>query len=112
VAANNGLRALARPGRRPSPWLATPGKSRGAKATSRRTEGQEAAHVFRLIDKGMSLREIETRARVPPHRVRSLYREWTRSLEQGPARDERTLGDGVKLDALAVAAEQLFAHKR
>jgi hypothetical protein len=27
----------------------------------------------------MSLREIVTRARIPPYRVRSLYREWTRS---------------------------------
>jgi hypothetical protein len=106
------VEALARPGRRPSPWLASPGKSRGAKAgAARRTEGQEAAHVFRLIDKGMGLREIVVRARVPPHRVRALYREWARLLEQGPAPDEHALGDGPELDALAAAAEDLFAHK-
>ena len=106
------VEALARPGRRPSPWLASPGKSRGAKAgAARRTEGQEAAHVFRLLDQGMTLRDIVMRARVPPHRVRALYREWTRSLEEGPAADEHALGDGGELDALAAAAQDLFAHK-
>jgi hypothetical protein len=59
----------------------------------------------------MSLREIVTRARVPPHRVRSLYREWMRSLEEGPAPDDHALGDGAELDALAAAAEDLFAHR-
>jgi len=106
------VEALARPGRPPSPWLASPGKSRRAKAAvSRRTEGQEAAQVFRLLDQGVSLREIVMRARVAPHRVRALYREWTRSLEQGPAPDEHALGDGAELDVLAAAAEDLFASK-
>jgi hypothetical protein len=106
------VEALARPGRRPSPWLASRGKSRGASAaTLRRTEGQEAALVFRLIDRGVSLRDIVIRTRVPPHRVRVLYREWQRSLEDGPPRDEHTLGDGAELDALATAAEDLFARQ-
>lgn len=106
------VEALARPGRRPAPWLASPGKSRGAKTnTARRTEGQEAAQVFRLLDQGMSLREIVTRARVPPHRVRSLHREWTRSLEQGPPPEDHALGDGAELDALAAVAEDLFARE-
>src|SRR5579863_7354269 len=38
------VEALARPGRRPSPWLASPSKSRYGKGpASRRAEGQEAA---------------------------------------------------------------------
>jgi hypothetical protein len=99
-------------GRRPSPWLASPSKSRSTKASAaRRTEGEEAARVFRLIDHGVSLREIVMRTRVPPHRVRALYREWQRSLEDGPPRDEYALGDGAELDAIAVAAEDLFARQ-
>jgi hypothetical protein len=106
------VEALARPGRRPSPWLPSPSKSRHAKAaTSGRTEGQEAALVFRLIKQGMNLREIVMRARVAPHRVRALYREWTRSLEQGAPPGEHALGDGAELDVLAAAAENLFARK-
>jgi len=106
------VEALARPGRRPSPWLASPSKSRSTKASvARRTEGEEAARVFRLIDHGVSLREIVMRTRVPPHRVRDLYREWQRSLEDGPPRDEYALGDGAELDAIAAAAEDLFARQ-
>jgi hypothetical protein len=106
------VEALARPGRRPSPWLATAGEGRGASASApRRSEGQEAALVFRLLDRGVSLREIVIRARVPLHRVRALYREWQRSLEDGPPRDEHTLGDGAELDALAAAAEALFSRE-
>jgi hypothetical protein len=109
------VEALARPGRRPSPWLAGPVKSRGppAKAAStRRSEGQKAAHVFRLLEQGMSLRQIVIHARVEPHLVRSLHREWKRSLEEGPPPDAHALGDGPELNVLAAAAEQLFAHKR
>jgi hypothetical protein len=73
--------------------------------TPRRTEGQEAAQVFRLIHQGMSLREIVMRARVPPHRVRALYREWAHSLEQGPVPGGHVLGDGAELDVLAAVAE-------
>ena len=51
------------------------------------------------------------RARVPPLRVRALYREWAHSLEQGPVPDEHVLGDGAELDVLAAAAEDLFARK-
>ena len=106
------VEALARPGRRPSPWLAGPSKRRAAKAAAtRRTEGQEAALVFRLMNQGVTLREIVMRAHVPPHRVRSLYREWHRSLEEGPPPDEQAVGDGAALDALAAAAEDLFAHR-
>jgi hypothetical protein len=67
-------------------------------------------HAFRLLKRRMSLREIVMRARVPPHRVRMLHREWTRSLEQGPPADEHCLGDGAELDGLAAAAEDLFAR--
>jgi hypothetical protein len=104
------VEALARPGRRPSPWLASPPRRRPTKAAvaPRRTEGEEAAHVFRLLDDGMSLREIVMRARVPPHRVRTLHREWTRSLDQGSPPDPRALGDGADLSALAAAAENIF----
>jgi hypothetical protein len=110
------VEALARPGRRPSPWIASPPRARAthaktAKTATRRTEGQEAAHVFRLLDQGLSLREIVMQAGVPPHRVRSLHREWTRSLEQGPPPDDHALGDGAELDALAVVAEDLFARE-
>ena len=106
------VEALARPGRRPSPWLSSPSKSRRAKATpGRSTEGEEAARVFRLIDQGVALRDIVMRARVPPHRVRTLYREWQRTLEDGPPRDEHTLGDGAELDQLVAAAEDLFARE-
>jgi hypothetical protein len=64
-----------------------------------------------VYTQGISLRDIVMRARVPPHRVRSFYREWTRSLEQGPAPDEHALGDGAELETLAAAAEDLFARK-
>jgi hypothetical protein len=106
------VEALARPGRRPSPWLASPPRSRPTKAAvaPRRAEGQEAAHVFRLLDHGMSLREIVLRARVPPHRVRALHREWTRSLDQGSPPDPRALGDGADLSALVAAAENIFGR--
>jgi hypothetical protein len=115
----NGLRlfalaeveALARPGRRPLPWLTSPSKSRYRKApVGRRTEGEEAARVFRLLDQGMTLRQIVIRTLVPPDRVRTLYREWGRLLEQGPPSDAHALGDGPELTVLATAAEQLFAQ--
>jgi hypothetical protein len=108
------VEALARPGRRPSPWLAGPGKSRGGRAKGAgalRTEGQEAAHIFRLLKRGMSLPDIVVRANVPPHRVRSLYREWKRSLEEGPPAIAHALGDGADLDTLAAVAEDLFARE-
>jgi hypothetical protein len=66
--------------------------------------------VFRLLDHGMSLREIVLRARVPPHRVRALHREWTRSLDQGSPPDPRALGDGADLSALVAAAENIFGR--
>jgi hypothetical protein len=105
------VEAFARPGRRPSPWLVSPSKTRSAKVSAGRpTEGREAAAVFRLIDQGLSLREIVMRAHVPPHRVRALYREWQRGLEDGPPQGEHALGDGAELDGLAAAAEDLFAR--
>jgi hypothetical protein len=58
---------------------------------------------------GMGLREIVTGARIPPHRVRQIHREWTRSLGEGPPPTDNALGDGTDLDDLAVAAEELFA---
>jgi hypothetical protein len=104
------VEALARPGRRPSPWIASPPKARptGAKTATRRTDGQEAAYVFRLLDQGLSLREIVTRAHVPPHRVRELHREWARSLEHGPPPDPHALGDTAELTELAAGAQALF----
>lgn len=109
-----GARTVA-PGRRPSPWLAGAVKSRGTPAKAartRRSEGQKAAHVFRLLEQGMSLRQIVIHARVEPHLVRSLHREWKRSLEEGPPPDAHALGDGPELNVLAAAADQHFAHKR
>jgi hypothetical protein len=103
---------LARPGRRLSPWFASPSiKSRRAKIPEPHApgKGQEAAHVFRMLDRGMDLREIVTRARIAPHRVRQLHRQWARSLAEGPPPTDNALGDGADLDALAVAAEELFA---
>lgn len=106
------VEALARPGRRPSPWLASPSKSRHGKGpASRRAEGQEAAIVFRLLDKGLDLRRIVVRTRIPPLRVRTLYREWSRSLDQGAPPADHALGDSAELDALAAAAVDLFAGK-
>jgi hypothetical protein len=109
------VEALARPGRRPSPWLTSAPKSRGGRAkgtSTHRTEGQEAAHVFRMLKRGMSLRDIVMRAHVPPHRVRLLYREWKRSLDEGPPALANAVGDSPELDALAAAAEDLFTHER
>ena len=108
------VEALASPGRRASPWLASPPKKRRGSQSAplgKRTEGQEAAHVFRLLDEGLTLREIVTRAHVPPHRVRVLFREWQRPLDQGPPPDPTALGDSADLDALAAAAERLFAAR-
>jgi hypothetical protein len=59
----------------------------------------------------MSLPDIVVRANVSPHRVRSLYREWKRSLEEGPPAIAHALGDGGELDALGAAAQDLFARK-
>jgi hypothetical protein len=105
------IEELARSGRRLSPWFASPSKSRRAKTPAAHAprKGHEAAHVFRMLDRGMDLREIVTRARIPPHRVRQLHREWTRSLAEGPPPTDNALGDGADLDDLAVAAEELFA---
>ncbi len=107
------VEALARPGRRPSPWIASPP---GPAPPMQRPpldapRVQEAAHVFRSLDQGLNLREIVMQAGLSPHRVRSLHREWTRSLEQGPPPDDRAFGDGAELDALAAVAEDLFARE-
>jgi len=106
--------ALARPGRRPAPWLAGQVRRRNTLAKTphgaRRSEGQEAAHVFRLLEQGMSLKQIVIQAHVPPHRVRALHREWTRSLEHGAPPTSHALGDDPDLNMLANAAEQLFAR--
>lgn len=48
-----------------------------------RTEGQEAADVFRLLNENKGLRDIVIEARIAPIRVRALYREWCLSLEEG-----------------------------
>jgi len=107
------VEALARPGRRPSPWLASPPKTRTtpAKIAARRTDGEEAAYVFRLLDQGLSLRAIVTRAHVPPHRVRELHREWARSLEHGSPPDPHALGDTAELTELAATAQALFESR-
>jgi hypothetical protein len=94
--ASSELENLAKPGPRPAPWLAGP--SRRSKkppnaSARRRTHGEEAALVFQLLHADKSLREIVIRSRVPPHRVRSLYREWRLALEQG--RPETPRDDGV-----------------
>src|SRR5580658_4118087 len=98
----NEVDILARPGRRPAPWLAghvrTRAKLAHAASGARRTEGQEAAHVFRLLEQGLSLRQIVIQARVPPHRVRALHREWTRSLDHGPPPNAHALGDDPELN--------------
>lgn len=104
------VEALARPGRRPSPWFASPPKA-GAipgKIVTRRSDGREAAHVFRLLDQGLSLRAIVTRAHVPPYRVRELHREWARALEHGSPPNPHTLGDTAELSELAAGAQALF----
>ena len=104
------VEALTRPGRRASPWLAgTHSRStRPSSGEAKRSEGAEAALVFRLLNEQKTLREIVVRARVPPHRVRELYREWQRSFEHGAPVDSQTLGDGPQLDDLATAAARLF----
>jgi hypothetical protein len=104
------VEALSRPGRRPSPWLAgTHNRStRTRSGETKRSEGAEAALVFRLLNEQKTLREIVVRARVPPHRVRVLYREWQRSFEHGAPIDSHALGDGSQLDDLATAAARLF----
>jgi hypothetical protein len=79
-------------------------------AAAKRSEGTEAALVFRLFDEQKSLREIVIRAKVPPHRVRALYREWQNSFERGAPVDSHALGDGPELDGLATAAARLFAE--
>jgi hypothetical protein len=107
------VEALTLPGRRPAPWLASPAKCRSPRAKTlptQRTEGLEAAQVFRLLDQHLSLREIVIRAHVPPHRVRSLYLDWMRSLDQGPPVLARARADGADLDALAAATERLLAR--
>jgi hypothetical protein len=85
------IEALTRPGRRASPWLAgTHSRStHPPSGEARRSEGAEAALVFRLLNEQKTLREI-VRAKVPPHRVRELYREWQRSFEQGAPVDTHT----------------------
>lgn len=107
------VEALARPGRRPSPWFASPPKVRAtpAKTAARRTDGQEAAYVFRLLEQGLSLRAIVTRAHIPPHRVRELHREWARSLEHGSPPDPHALGDTAELTELCAGAQALFERR-
>jgi hypothetical protein len=106
------VEALARPGRRASPWLmGTPRRSASPSTAAKRSEGTEAALVFRLLDEGKSLREIVIHAKVPPHRVRTLYREWQNSFEQGAPVDSHARGDGPELDELALAAARVFAEQ-
>jgi hypothetical protein len=132
------VEALARPGRRPSPWLAGPSRGSVHAAAGSRSEGKEAAYVFRLLSQNKSLREIVIRAQVPPSRVRALHREWRLSVEDkhdaerdmtAPAIDETfpiacalspelaryddpnlqlDIGDGPELDTLGAAAQRLF----
>jgi hypothetical protein len=53
------------------------------KATRQNDEGEIAALVFVAFDEGRDLFEIVTRLRIPPERVRALYREWREpDLEQ------------------------------
>jgi hypothetical protein len=77
----------------------------------RRTDGQEAAYIFRLLDQSLSLREIVTRAHVPPHLVQDLHREWARSLEHGSPPDPHALGDTAELTDLAARAQALFERR-
>lgn len=74
-------------------------------------KGRKPLHVFRLLEQGMSLRQIVIQARVPPHRVRTLHREWSRSLEHGAPPDAYVLGDGPDLNALADAAAALRSRR-
>jgi hypothetical protein len=76
-----------------------------------RTDGEEAAYVFRLLDQGLSLRAIFIRAHVPPHRVRELHREWARSLEHGSPPDPHALGDTSELTELGASAQALFESR-
>jgi len=101
---------LARPGRRPAPWLASYRRIEPlSPGSAPRTEGREAAVVFRLLEQNKSLRDIVILLQIPPHRVRALYREWRQGLDQGAPPD--ALADGPDLDSLAVAAKELFAGK-
>ena len=78
---------------------------------ARRIDGEKAAYVFRLLDPGLGLRAIVTRAHVPPHRVRELHREWARSLEHGSPPDPHALGDTAELTELAATAQALFESR-
>jgi hypothetical protein len=112
------VEALARPGRRPSPWLAGPSRGSVRAAAGPRSEGKEAAHVFRLLSQNKNLREIVIRAQVPPNRVRALHRAWRLSLEDKYHELARyddpnlqfDIGDGPELDTLGAAAQRLFGE--
>jgi len=53
------------------------------KTTRQRDEGEIAALAFLAFDEGRDLFEIVTQLRIPPERVRALYREWREpDLEQ------------------------------
>jgi len=59
------------------------GASLPERAMFRPSDGQEAAEVFQLLNQNKGLRDIVIEACIPPARVRSLYREWCLSLEDG-----------------------------
>lgn len=53
------------------------------KAGGDHDEGEIAALAFRAFDDGKDLHEMVTQLRIPPERVRALYREWREpDLEQ------------------------------
>ena len=107
------VEALARPGRRPSPWIASPPKDPRHPCEDGPTPHRRAGSGPRLSAARPGLEPARDRdpGRVPPHRVRALHREWTRSLEQGPPPDHHALGDGAELAALAAVAEALFERE-
>jgi len=98
------VEALAAPGPRPAPWLASPprrGKKKPVTAPARlRTRGQEAALVFRLLRAGKTIPEIVMRGRVPPDRARALYREWRLSLDTGEPTPKQTAAALARFDQL------------
>ena len=66
--------------------------------------GEDPRHDV-LASRRVNLGQIVIQAHVPPHRVRDVHREWTRSLEHGAPPNSHALGDDPDLNMLANAAE-------
>ena len=78
-----------------------------------RTEGQEAADVFRLLNENKGLRDIVIEARIAPIRVRALYREWCLSLEEGERlrkSEQLPFQGNTRCQSARTRGERHFAH--